>query len=168
VKHRCYEHLQPKLPASATASRPLPPSVPKGGWMRLQSRAATSANSAVEQVMTPVPYLDGGCMLRLLFLRLSSFPSAARARGLGLSTERSQHRHRRGGRLPPRGPSRPACARGLRPPIAQPRVRLAVIVCLGILFAPHQLHVWRQSQQLQRPKPPQGSTPCCPIGPAAA
>ncbi len=26
------------------------------------------------------------------------------------------------------------CARGLRPPIAQPRVRLAVIVCLGILF----------------------------------
>jgi hypothetical protein len=28
------------------------------------------------------------------------------------------------------------CARGLRPPIAQPRVRLAVIVCLGILFTP--------------------------------
>jgi hypothetical protein len=28
------------------------------------------------------------------------------------------------------------CARGLRPPIAQPRVRLAVIVCHGILFTP--------------------------------
>jgi hypothetical protein len=28
------------------------------------------------------------------------------------------------------------CARGLRPPIAQPRVRLVVIVCLGIFFYP--------------------------------
>jgi hypothetical protein len=29
------------------------------------------------------------------------------------------------------------CARRHRPPIAQPRVRLAVIVCLGIFFTPH-------------------------------
>ncbi len=28
------------------------------------------------------------------------------------------------------------CARGLRPPIAQPRVRLAVIMCVGMLFTP--------------------------------